>query len=125
MPANTTLTISVPMARDTTNIAAELWVINQYNDPLWTDPSWQVTPTQSTSDTSVPSPTTTYVVGRAALTAAVGTWQTVSVTIPSYPYARKLTARVIGANSAAASGNFYADLDTLDRMILKKKRIFL
>jgi hypothetical protein len=125
MPANKSLTVSVPMARDTLNIAAELWILSQYNDPLWFDPSWQVTPTQSTSSTAIGSPTTTYVVGRAALSAAVGTWQTVMVTVPAYPYARKLTARVIGANNTAAAGNFYADLDTLERMLLKTKRIFL
>jgi hypothetical protein len=125
MPANTTLTVSVPMARDTLNIAAELWILSQYNDPLWFDPSWQVTPTQSTSSTAIGSPTTTYVASRSALSAATGTWQTVMVTVPAYPYARKLTARVIGANNTAATGNFYADLDTLDKMLLKRRRIFL
>jgi hypothetical protein len=128
MPANKSLTVSVPMARDTTNITAELWILsaeNPPNDPLWFDPAWQVTPTQSTACTTMSSASTTYVVGRAALTAAIGTWQTVSVRIPPYAYARKLTARIIGANNTAAAGNFYADIDTLEKMLLKKRTVFL
>ena len=39
------------------------------NDPLWFDPCWTVTPTQSTSCATMGSSSTTYVVGRSALTA--------------------------------------------------------
>jgi len=70
-------------------------------------------------------PKTTYVVGRSALTAGTGTWQSVSVVIPPYTESRKLIARVIGVNNTAASGNFYADIDTLEKVLLKKKRIFI
>jgi hypothetical protein len=128
MPANKSLIVSVPMARDTTNIAAELWIVSsEYppNDPLWFDPAWQLTPTQSNACTTMGSATTTYVVGRSALTAAIGTWQTVTVPIPPYFRSRHLTARIIGANNTAAVGNFYADIETLEKVLMKKKVTFL
>jgi hypothetical protein len=71
------------------------------------------------------SATTTYVVGRSALTAAIGTWQTVTVPIPPYFRSRHLTARIIGANNTAAVGNFYADIETLEKVLMKKKVTFL
>ena len=125
IPANKAITIQCPMARDTTNIQAELWVYSQTNDPLWFDPSWQVMPTQSTSCATSGSSTATYVVGRTALTAGVGVWQTLNVNIPLHTSARKLVARIIAVNNTAASGCLYADIDTLDKTILAKKRIIL